>query len=762
MQSATRQGLDNLKETGVEVKSSLFKYFKKCTPEEYAAQLRREQEVHDLSREQMLHNAKVAKLKEKVRERDSARLRKQKSRAAKKEREIQAGIRDTSGRKKDIKPLELHDDGDLMKQNIAEESRPGRAFKEKAKKRAQEGTSKPRTSKPKKDAVYVNWFTPFLWSQILQAARDVGWQMRAQAIVDLLNQRNPVSFASLNRSTVYDWIDRSGPAPRWKEQVLERAARGNDPGHSRGGRRGALAHHPDVVEEIKRQLQLLRESKTAVTVITARAVILATIIDKRPEILDQKFGDGSTFKASESYVRVWLHDALRWSRRKATRAARKVPQDWEDQCELAFFRIAYAIKEYDVPSSLFVNSDQTQLLYAPGDKMTWTDTNSKQVELVGAEEKRAFTVMVSVANDGTALPFQAIYQGLSTKSCPSSKAPKYDECEAAGFLFQYSNTSTYWSNQARMEDFVERVLVKYFNKVKEREGRPADQRCIWQIDVWSVHRSAKFREWMRKTYPWIIVVYVPGGCTGRFQPCDVGIQRPFKLSTKKSYHEDVVREFLAKKGESVVVLNTNLAAVRDRSVRWLWNAWNAVNNKELVKKVGTNIPNSMIGLLISLKAFTGCEVRGWNLGWESVGNHVAFAKLREMKEKDPERYKLIQVGKAPPASDEAQVEDEERVDDDDFDDDCDVPMKQAISAMATGKTQGKDITFDEAGNIRTVAAAETTEGEEEMAAQNAMPQPEEGRGKRAKRPNPRYGASFIRHWDEDDPEKDDYQNKDSG
>ena len=60
---------------------------------------------------------------------------------------------------------------------------------------------------------------------------------------------------------------------------------------------------------------------------------------------------------------------------------------------------AYSIKEYDIPSSLYVNSDQMQVVFAPGDKMTYAEKGAKQVSLVGGDEKRAFTMMVSIANN---------------------------------------------------------------------------------------------------------------------------------------------------------------------------------------------------------------------------------------------------------------------------------------------------------------------------------------------------------------------------
>ena len=81
--------------------------------------------------------------------------------------------------------------------------------------------------------------------------------------------------------------------------------------------------------------------------------MLATIIRDRPEILELKFRDGSTFRASDTFVRTWLCSTMGWTIRKATRAAQKLPDNWEDQCEKAVIRRAYLIKEYDIPAELY-------------------------------------------------------------------------------------------------------------------------------------------------------------------------------------------------------------------------------------------------------------------------------------------------------------------------------------------------------------------------------------------------------------------------
>ena len=245
------------------------------------------------------------------------------------------------------------------------------------------------------------------------------------------------------------------------------------------------------------------------------------------------------------------------------------------------------MKEEDIPAELYANSDQTQGNFAPSDKLTWAPTGSKQVTVIGGEEKCAFTILITITCAGLLLPIQAIYAGKTHHSWPSSSVRNYEDLINLGCLLQESGTSTYWSNHQMMHDFVDRILAPYFNAQKQKLGLPISQKALWSIDVWSVHRSAEFRQWMKENHPNIILDFILGGCTSIAQPCDVGIQRPFKHSMKKSYHKDIVAEVLEqlKAGEDVVTIDTRLPLLRDHSTHWLWNVYQTVNKEALVKKV---------------------------------------------------------------------------------------------------------------------------------------------------------------------------------
>jgi len=42
---------------------------------------------------------------------------------------------------------------------------------------------------------------------------------------------------------------------------------------------------------------------------------------------------------------------------------------------------------------------------------------------------------------------------------------------------------------------------------------PREQPLLLQLDVYSVHRGAPFRDWLKLNHPYMHIVFVPGGTT---------------------------------------------------------------------------------------------------------------------------------------------------------------------------------------------------------------------------------------------------------
>ena len=124
-----------------------------------------------------------------------------------------------------------------QKHSVAELSQPNRAQKERSCQEKKETQKKGwlRVHQAR-DAVYHNWFSPFLWNQILTAAIEVGWEMSPSAIRNCLQRKDPTVFAKILRTTISEWIDWSGACHKWSHKVLRLAENGNHQLHPEGGR----------------------------------------------------------------------------------------------------------------------------------------------------------------------------------------------------------------------------------------------------------------------------------------------------------------------------------------------------------------------------------------------------------------------------------------------------------------------------------------------------------------------------------------------
>ncbi|KIL58200.1 hypothetical protein M378DRAFT_86826 [Amanita muscaria Koide BX008] len=140
-----------------------------------------------------------------------------------------------------------------------------------------------------------------------------------------------------------------------------------------------------------------------------------------------------------------------------------------------------------------------------------------------------------------------------------------------------------------MKNLINEIIAPYFDKKRKELSLLQSQTALWKIDCWSVHKSAEFHEWMKNTHKNIIVLFIPGGCTGIWQPLDVGIQRVLKHSLRRSAHRDLVAEVTAQlegpKSGRCIAIDMSVVNLRDRSVGWMVRAYQELDNKSLIKKV---------------------------------------------------------------------------------------------------------------------------------------------------------------------------------
>ena len=78
---------------------------------------------------------------------------------------------------------------------------------------------------------------------------------------------------------------------------------------------------------------------------------------------------------------------MNWSLRRSTRAGKKVPDGVTYILTNAFFRLVHSISENSITIELLVNTDQTLVTYSAGASETYAPKGSKQVKVVGKNEK---------------------------------------------------------------------------------------------------------------------------------------------------------------------------------------------------------------------------------------------------------------------------------------------------------------------------------------------------------------------------------------
>lgn len=296
----------------------------------------------------------------------------------------------------------------------------------------------------------VFWFHPFLWVLIEAALRRRNWSA-GEAVKDL-HRLHPQLFnapnSTLHRGTLWKWIvagEKHFTDAVLRSVVTRRTLVGS-------GRVGVLAKYPQLVEKIVTTLRDLRTSGCVVNVPIARSLMLAIITDHDPEILHG-------FKCSEKFVRSFLESILDWTSRKATRAAKHIPENTGELCERTFFRLAHAIESEHIPAKLVINYDQTGNYLLPNNSQTFEQRGAKQVSVIAKDEKHAYTLGIATAANGTILPLEQVWAGKTKTSLPNEKADGYQTANQLGFLFSSAASekkTSHFSTQKTMREWVQK------------------------------------------------------------------------------------------------------------------------------------------------------------------------------------------------------------------------------------------------------------------------------------------------------------------
>ena len=207
---------------------------------------------------------------------------------------------------------------------------------------------------------------------------------------------------------------------------------------------------------------------------------------------------------------------------------------------------------------------------------TWERKGSKDIKVVGLEDKRHVTVCVSSTSDGVLLPMQVIFMDKTKHSLPTTFDAKL--CLDHGFHF--TMTCNHWSNLKTCKEFVQNILIPYYMDVVVRMDLSKDQKMIWIIDCWFVHKSKAFLLWMKEQFPLICILFVPTLCTSKLQPIDVILQGPLKcelLTRFKKRLASCIQEQLEARALETK-LDLSISTLRNLVCVWFFEAWKVIRS----------------------------------------------------------------------------------------------------------------------------------------------------------------------------------------
>ena len=163
----------------------------------------------------------------------------------------------------------------------------------------------------------------------------------------------------------------------------------------------------DLEQKVIDYIKSLRLAGGVVNMAIALNIGRGLVIDKDKFLLRE---NGGNIDLTRDWARSLLR-RLNFTKRKSTKGVKTIASDFENIKSEYLQRIDTAVSENHIPSNLIINWDQTGLNMVPASKWTMTEKGSKQVRVLGSDDKRQITALLAATLSGEFLPLQIIYGG---------------------------------------------------------------------------------------------------------------------------------------------------------------------------------------------------------------------------------------------------------------------------------------------------------------------------------------------------------------
>ncbi|CAH1257592.1 POGZ [Branchiostoma lanceolatum] len=276
-------------------------------------------------------------------------------------------------------------------------------------------------------------------------------------------------------------------------------------------------------------------------------------------------------------TKAWANSLLlrmNFVKRKGTKAARKLPADFEGTRDEFLARIKETVTEFGIPDDMIINWDQTGVNIVPVGDWTLEEAGARQVPVIGLEDKRQITLLLAISLSGNLIPPQVLYQG------------KTDACHAR-FEFPEEwdvfHTESHWSTTNSMERYLEKVVIPYMTAQRERLGLKDDHPGLAIFDVYKAHRTPALLQKLHDAH--VKPIFVPASCTGELQPLDSdgcindALKKDLTQSFTNFYADKVAKELERGTAIEAIKIDLRLSAMKPLHANWLLGAIDRLSTK---------------------------------------------------------------------------------------------------------------------------------------------------------------------------------------
>ena len=134
---------------------------------------------------------------------------------------------------------------------------------------------------------------------------------------------------------------------------------------------------------------------------------------------------------------------------EGTKPVKHLPSDFDNIKSSFLTRTSDVVQGHEISADMIVNFDQMAIPIILTSEWTLEVQGAKQVSIIGLDDKRQITSVISGSPSGRLPPLDLIYQGKTSTCHPTvTFAPKW----------HITHNETHWSNTDTMRQYIKHIL----------------------------------------------------------------------------------------------------------------------------------------------------------------------------------------------------------------------------------------------------------------------------------------------------------------